>query len=486
MSDSSAADLIAHAHGTRVAVVGGGIAGLVAALECAKVGIAVTVLEASPHVGGALARAELDGLDVDLGADGFDPGDAAVSALIAELGLSGDIVTAPAGAPWISGLPSGAAPLPADALWGIPANPWADEVRRFIGWRGAWRAYVDRLRPPLTIGREQRLGVLVRTRMGDRVRDRMVAPLTQGALGLDPDRVDVDAVAPGLNTALTRVGSLGGAVAQHLPAAAQRATLTGGMARLAEALVTRIAELDGDVRVAAPVSHLERTGDSWQLHSPAGGEPVTADAVIIATGQSAAQRLLAPVVSDLPDRLQVPAPIDVITLVVTALELDVPPRGAVVYPVPGTAVAQGLSHLTATWPELAAAAGPGRHVVRVTLPAAGDTPVGGAPADADADADADVDADALARALAEAALLLGVDLPADRLRAGRRVRREWAAPASALGHDSATAAVRTAVGAAGGLAVVGEWISGSGLEAVVADALAEAERVRHAALWGSA
>jgi hypothetical protein len=39
-----------------------------------------------------------------------------------------------------------------------------------------WRAYLDRLRPPLTIGRERSLGALVRSRMGARLRDRLVAP----------------------------------------------------------------------------------------------------------------------------------------------------------------------------------------------------------------------------------------------------------------------------------------------------------------------
>lgn len=481
MSDSSAADLIAHAHGTRVAVVGGGIAGLVAALECAKVGIAVTVLEADTHLGGAVISAEIDGLEVDLAADGFTPDDAAVTALLGELGLTADVVTAPAGATWIAGLTGGAAPLPADTLLGIPANPWADDVRRFIGWRGAWRAYVDRLRPPLTIGHERRLGKLVRSRMGDRVLDRLVAPLTRGAFGLDPDRVDVDVVAPGLNTALTRVGSLAGAVAQHRPGDQERATLAGGMARLVDALARRIAELDGEVGLAAPVTRIERNADGWLLHTPGSEEPVTADAVIIATGQAAAQGILGPVITDLPDRLAAPEPIDVVTLVVDAPELDAHPRGVAVYPVAATAAVRSVRHATAAWPSLAERAGAGRHVLRVVLPASR----GEGAAGNDEAADPDADAEVIATALAEAARTLEIALPAARLRGGRRIRRESAAPAFALDRDAATAAIRTAVGAVEGLAVVGEWIAGSGLDSVITDALAEAERVRQAVLWGS-
>ena len=94
------------------------------------------------------------------------------------------------------------------------------DVRRIIGWRGTWRAYLDRLRPPLTIGQERSLGRLVRTRMGEPVLDRMVAPLSLGAFSIHPDDVDVEIVAPGLNAALTRTGTLAGAVTQVRAAAA--------------------------------------------------------------------------------------------------------------------------------------------------------------------------------------------------------------------------------------------------------------------------
>ena len=71
-------------------------------------------------------------------------------ALVDELGL-GDASSPPArrGRAGSSACPApGAAPLPEGGVLGIPENPFAADVRRVIGWRGAWRAYVDRLRPP--------------------------------------------------------------------------------------------------------------------------------------------------------------------------------------------------------------------------------------------------------------------------------------------------------------------------------------------------
>ena len=53
----------------RVAIVGGGIAGLAAAFFLRDHGLAVTVLEGSPRVGGKLSVSEVAGIAVDAGAE---------------------------------------------------------------------------------------------------------------------------------------------------------------------------------------------------------------------------------------------------------------------------------------------------------------------------------------------------------------------------------------------------------------------------------
>ena len=143
-------DLAAQAHDSSVVVVGGGIGGMVAALECAKIGIRVTLLEASERLGGALETMSLTGLRVDVGAEGYAARGGAVRALVNDLGLQDAVVRPAPRAEWIAGLPGGAAPMPVATIRGIPENPWDERVRRVIGWGGTWRAYLDRLRPPLT------------------------------------------------------------------------------------------------------------------------------------------------------------------------------------------------------------------------------------------------------------------------------------------------------------------------------------------------
>lgn len=489
MSEDGTAGLAARAAHRHVVVVGGGMAGLVAARECAKVGMNVTVLEAAAELGGAIRRAALDGVTVDAGAESYATRGGHVRKLLDELGLTDRIVTPnPTGA-WLVGGPDvDAAPLPKGGILGIPANPFADDVRRIIGWRGAWRAYVDRLRPPLTIGQERSLGTLVSKRMGQKVRDLLVAPVTAGVYSADPDDVDTEIAAPGLNEALTRAGSLSGGVAQLLADRADRAkkapgsaveAIAGGMSILVDALAADLEELGAVVRTGAAVDAIARDGDGWTVSFPIGAEgedptveTLAADAVIVATAEPSARALLAGHVTGLGAEGEAPQ-IEIVSLLLDAPALDAAPRGTGVLTVPGSHTAKALTHATVKWEWLRAAAGD-RHVVRVSFGAQGE------PA-----ATAALDDDAAARlALSEAEALLGLTLPESALVASHRARFTQSQPSSLIGAADRRRDVRAAVQKADGLGVAGAWLSGTGLAQVVPDAKAEADRVRRALLWG--
>lgn len=498
MSDPLAR-LARQASETHVVVAGGGIAGLVAARECAKVGLRVTVLEASEAFGGVVRSAEVGGLTLDVGAESFATRGGVVRTLLDELGLADAVVSPnPAGA-WVAGVPGvGAAPLPKGGVLGIPDNPFAPDVRRIIGWSGTWRAYLDRLRPPLTIGHQRSLGTLVRTRMGARVLDRLVAPVTSGVYSARPDDIDVDLAAPGLNAALTRTGSLSGAVAEmrlsradakpadapasDVPVADGRKApapggavqgIAGGMSRLVDALVAQLVELGVELHTEASVDALEPNGTGWRVVISGDTDPLDAEAVIVALPEGPARALLAPVVPALEVGDPVAPVVEVVTLVLDAPVLDAAPRGTGVLTVPGSHVAKALTHSTAKWDWVRDATDPGVHVVRVSFGAQGEEP-----------ATADLDDDAAAHlALSEAAAMFGVELPASTLRAARRVRYVQSQPAATMGRADETAAARGAVHAVAGLGVTGAWVAGTGLAQVIPDARAEADRVRSAALW---
>ena len=484
------AELHERATDLHVVVVGGGAAGLVAAREAAKVGMRVTVVESTDQVGGAIRTGEVAGIALDLGAESFATRGGHVASLVRELGLEDDIVAPNSAGAWVAGVPGvGAAPLPKGGVLGIPASPFDEDVRRVIGWRGAWRAYVDRVRPPMTIGHAHSLGALVRSRMGARVLDRLVAPVTSGVYSATPDDIDPDIAAPGLNTALTRTGSLGGAVAElsekrsTAPGGAVKG-LRGGMGALVRALAADIEARGGEMMLGTTVTGIERAhadaDHAWRVVLATvadDGEPVAldADAVIVATEERPARALLAPVVgSALAAEPPVAGPVvSIATLVVEAPELDAAPRGTGVLTVPGSHRAKALTHASAKWAWVAEAVGAGAHVVRVSFGSV----------DAPPATDALGSEDQIALACEEASALLGVSLDAERVRGARVERFQQSQPAATKGHRQQTAAARSAIRSVAEIGAVGAWLSGTGLAQVVPDAIEEADRVRRALLF---
>ncbi|TFD78227.1 protoporphyrinogen/coproporphyrinogen oxidase [Cryobacterium fucosi] len=511
-----------------VIVIGGGVAGLVAARACARVGLGVTVLEATSSVGGAVSSHEVAGLTLDSGAESFAVRRNAVAEFVDSLGLTGDVVAPnPAGA-WLhlpDEGPGGGAisvPLPQAGVLGIPGSPLADDVRRVIGWGGACRAYLDRLMPVLTIGREHSLGDLVRKRMGRRVLERLVEPVTAGVYSSAADDLEIDVVAPGLNAALTTAGSLSGAVLSlrsAAPAGSAVAGLRGGMSRLVAALVADLEHFGVEILTDAPVTSLRHSGPSeagevtWVVRhgvpavaadlpeEPPGpvdalpvdalpvesaAEPASSPAtrdrearfVILATPGAQALRLVADLGPELAALAGLDWPeataVELATIVIDAPRLDAHPRGTGALVAAGTpgVTAKALTHATAKWDWLAEAAGPGRHVIRLSYGRAGEA---GPTADLS-------DPELLALALRDASAILGVDLDAAQVRGfARTVWGDALSPAT-IGAPGRVGQVRAAAEAMPGLELTGAWLAGTGLASVIPDAIAAAARVRHAAL----
>ncbi|WEO77585.1 protoporphyrinogen oxidase [Cryobacterium sp. SO2] len=494
-----------------VLVIGGGVAGLVAARECAHLGLSVEVLEATGAVGGAVGSHEVAGLVLDSGAESFAVRGNTVAAFIADLGLTDQIVEPnPAGA-WLH-LPANRAggapvtvPLPAAGVLGIPGSPLADDVRRAIGWSGALRAYADRLMPVLKIGREHSLGELVEKRMGKKVLDRLVSPVAGGVYATDANDLEVDVVAPGLNNALTTVGSLSGAVLAlrtAAPAGSMVRGLNGGMHTLVDALVADLERFDVAIHTLAPVTAFrpvdtETVADDGSLTSTRtwlvdvavtdAGDDAAEDAaprtiearhVILAVAAAPALALLAPLGPELAAiaALDWPAPasVELATLVLDAPALDAHPRGTgvlVAVDTPGV-TAKALTHATAKWAWLDALTPPGRHVLRLSFGRAGaPVPTLGLSDDELRDL-----------ALHDAAAILGIDLAAHQVRGfARTLWSDGLSPAT-IGAPDRIRRVREAIEQTPGLSVTGGWLSGTGLASVIPDAMNAGIRGRRAVL----
>ena len=472
--------------GPRAAVVGGGIAGLVAARELAASGHAVTLYEASADFGGCVRSHEVAGLVLDAGAESFATRSTAVADLLAELGLGGDIVTPAPGGAWLylkRGGESMAQPLPATGILGIPGDPWAEEVRTAVGRAGALRAAADLITPvsKRLLEGELSLGALVRSRMGSAVLENLVTPVVSGVHSADPDTLDVDAVVPGLRAAVLKHGSLAKAVAAMraaAPAGSAVASVSGGMNRLTAALLEDLRAAHVVLLPSTPVASVHHraggedaeaafeirlAGDAPEAADTTAAEPARFSRVVIATPGETATDLLAGI--DPAFAAHRPAPgagIALVTLVIDKPELDDAPRGTglLVAPTVDTVGAKALTHGTAKWQWLGDESGPGSHVLRLSYGRLND--VAGSLAHAD-------DKSLRAAALLDASTLLGLEITAGDVLGFDVVRYAGALPFATTGHAARVAEIRDLAQATPGLEVVGAWLSGTGLAAVVAD-----------------
>lgn len=456
-------------------VVGGGVAGLVRAERLAGEGRRTLVLETAAEPGGCVRFHDVGGLRLDRGAESFATARPAVAALADRLGLATEL---PVGGPaWVHHA-GGDAPLPTATVLGIPAHPMSAQVRRVIGWTGASRALLDAVMPGARAA--ERLGDLVATRMGRRVVQRLVEPVVAGVYSSDPVGVDVDAVAPGLRAAMWERGSLAAGVAALRGGGASPgsavAGITGGMARLTEALVAELRRHGGELRCRATVTGLAGRSGRWVV--TATGETgesleIEAGSVVVATPATLAAALVGAATAGVARLPVAPVvPVVVVTLVVDDDRLAGAPRGngVLVAPSAGDVVAKALTHATAKWAWLAAAAGPIRHVLRLSYGQGGALPD---------------DAEFPHLALEDASRLLGVPLTTRHLLDHAVVRYPDQLWAPQPGRADAVARFTAALTAFPGLTVCGSAVAGTGLAAVVSNAApAMTGGIRNGAGWG--
>lgn len=484
----TASDAEPGANAPTAVVVGGGVSGLLAARELARAGVRTTVLEASGEWGGCVGSHVVAGLTLDSGAESFATRSAAVAGLAEELGLGAQIVPPNPGGAWVQ-LPDGPRELPKTGVLGIPANPWDPEVRRSLGLLGSVRASLDALLPA-TVGTAAEftsVAALVRARMGRRVLERLVAPVVGGVHSADPALLDVDMVAPGLRAGIRAHGSLAAAVAAQRRGSAARqpglqkagsavAGLRGGMHTLVAALLADLRGLGVTLLSGTRADAVQGVPSGWQV--TAGQTRFAAERLVVAVEGPAAVELLAGAVPAL-SALRPDAGPDVrlVTLVLDNDALDAAPRGTGVLVAPQSpgVRAKALTHATAKWSWLAERTAPGRHVLRLSYgrgaaaPEGAGTPNGAGIPSVAAAAEPRSDQELFDAALQDAATLLAVPLsPADVV-GWDVVRWSGALPFAALGHKKRVEQVRQLCAAEGGLAVVGGWLSGNGLAAIVAD-----------------
>ena len=297
----------------RVAVIGGGMAGLAAARALASAGATPVVFEGASQVGGKLRRSEVGGVMVDEGADSMLRRIPYALDLATDLGLELISPTTGAGI-WSRG---SIRPMPAGTVMGVPTR--VGTLDGVVSPMGRARAAWDLIRPGSPLQQDISVGSLVSRRIGREVTQRLVDPLLGGVYAGHADLLSLQATLPQLWDTLQNEGSLirAARAAQGRPTAGPVfAGLGGGLGQL-PALVAQGLE----VRTGSPVTRLERTPSGWRVSTRA--ESLEVDAVVLAVPAAPAARLLKPHVATEELEAVGYASVGIVTLV-----LDGPSPGA--------------------------------------------------------------------------------------------------------------------------------------------------------------
>jgi oxygen-dependent protoporphyrinogen oxidase len=462
----------------RVVVVGGGISGLTAAWEATGGAVHrpdapdVTLLEASPRLGGPLRSEIVGGRVVDLGPDGFLGRRPEALKLCGEIGLADALVpiAARGASVWARGR---LRTLPEGHALGIPTRFWPTARSGIVGVRGALGLARDAVlpRPDVRgpIG-DRAIGPLVTRKLGRRVVDMLADPLIGGIHAGSVDDMSAAATFPPLLAAAQRRGGLMRALRTEVPAPDPDGpplfwALNGGMAALIGTLAAVLRARGVDVRLSSPVDVLERSSaGSWTV--AAAGCAFEADAVVLATPAPAAATLLRPHDDEAAALLDA---IDSASVVLVTFRVgveDLPP--ALVgtgFLVPRRTPDKGrepwsvtaCTYLDRKWAHLHH---DGEVLLRASLGRIDDTRVRAWDDDEVAD-----------RAWGELGVLMGVG---GQPLSARVVRFDDAFPQYRVHHLLRTAGVESALARLGGIAVAGAAYRGVGIPACIANGRAAA------------
>ena len=287
----------------RIAIIGGGISGLAAALaleEPRRAGaVEYTLYESSPNLGGVLRTERIHDCIVEAGPDSFISEKPWASDLCRTLGLGDQLIGSnDADRKTYILVRDRLIPLPDGLMFMVPTKILPTGLSPLFSWGTKLRMGRELLHPPRAGEADESVASMVERHYGHEMVDRLADPLLSGVYGGEAANLSVRAVLPRFADMERTHGSLGRAMLaarKKMPRGASKppvplfTSLKNGMQQLIEALVPRL----------NPASLVTNTA-VHSIEPRTGGWSVSADlksdhynAVIVATPALAAAKLLA-------------------------------------------------------------------------------------------------------------------------------------------------------------------------------------------------
>ena len=276
--------------GRRVAVIGGGLAGITAALDCAQAGARVTLVEVRRRLGGAAYSFEREGLEMDNGQHVFLRGCPAYRGLLERLGSSHllliqDRLEIPVLSPGAKRavLRRGALPAPLHLAGALARYPHLSLRER----ASAGRAALELMRLDLedeSLDRTTFGAWLESHHQGPHALDALWDLIALPALNLPASQASL-----ALAAFVFKNGLLSGADAGDI--GFHSATLSQ---TIGEPAARALEEAGVEVRLGWRAERLERAGTGFEVHGA--GDGLSAEAVVVAVPHARAGALVEPLI----------------------------------------------------------------------------------------------------------------------------------------------------------------------------------------------
>jgi oxygen-dependent protoporphyrinogen oxidase len=314
----------------RVIIIGGGIAGLAAALKvkrAAQAGedVEFVLLERDGRLGGKVAGQIVTGehgtFVIDGGPDSYLTAKPSIRRIAKLVGVDDDRLPSDESRKRTLILKKGRLyPMPDGVMQFAPTKFLPFATTGLFSWPGKLRAGMDLLIPKKKLApgefNDESLEHFIVRRMGREILDRLAEPLVGGVHGSAPGQMSLAATFPNLLEMEQTYGCMiKGFLAQRRMVEEMRrknppdpanprtffTAFTGGMHELTDAMADAAGR--DALRVGAEVTALAHAADGTWAVSLADGSAVTGDAVVVATESWAAEPLVRPFDTKIADAL---------------------------------------------------------------------------------------------------------------------------------------------------------------------------------------
>ncbi|MDP1713050.1 MAG: protoporphyrinogen oxidase [Candidatus Nanopelagicaceae bacterium] len=284
-----------------VAVVGGGVSGLICARRLSQQGIHVTLFEAEPMLGGEIRTTMFAGHHLDMGAEAVHLSAPGMKELVTELGLSDELISSNPGMSWLW-TRRGLRRLPAGVGPSGPRNLRPVLGSGVMSMKGLVRAALEPLVPRRIPQEDIGVGEYVSQRFGREVVERFVDPVLGSLHAGNVYKLSLRAITPELSTIadsgasvmMSRRGQKSG-----LPLSF--ATWAGGLSILVNRLLIGT---DVEVRTSAPVDSIRTLPNGRFQIQESNGRRMEADGVVLAVPARIAAQIIRPVSQKVANTLE--------------------------------------------------------------------------------------------------------------------------------------------------------------------------------------